>query len=39
MNVKYMLILDVFPPPCLAKGETEYCILPIINWEWTMKHY
>lgn len=39
MNVKYMLILDVFTPTCLAKCETEYCILQIIHWEWRMKHY
>lgn len=39
MNMKYMLGLDVYIPGCLAKCETEYCMLQIIHFEWTMKHY
>lgn len=39
MNMKCMLVLDVCIPGCLAKCETEYCMLQIINCEWTTKHY
>lgn len=39
MNMKYMLVLDVCIPGCLAKCETEYCMLQITHCEWTTKHY
>lgn len=37
MNMKYMLALYVCIPGCLAKCETEHCMLQIIHCEQTMK--